>query len=143
MTDEFDTPQARLRRERSTVEALDVLTGQGVHIVARGQCGLVAHRGVLHRAEWLGLGPQTTRMVEAKLGFTVEEIRSCYKHGGIPSERRELRARIDARFLELAEAGGHMATLARVLGFSYSPTRQTYWTMERALKRARQLKEAA
>jgi hypothetical protein len=94
-----------------------------------------AHRGVLHPDEYV----DTARLmaaVEHRLGFALAELREVYRQGRKSAGQRELRARIDARLLAIAQAGGNLTALARVTGFDPD-------TFGRALARARHWKEAA
>lgn len=114
-----------------TPETVDLLGRGGSH-VARG----IAHRGVLTTDERRFLDHATVlAAVERELGVTVEEVRSVYRQGRTSEAQRELRGRIDARLLAIAEDGGHMTELARVLGWKVD-NRGSY-TMSRALARAR------
>jgi hypothetical protein len=94
------------------------------------RCGLTTHRGAVHPHEYVN--PAAVRsMVERRVGFTVEQVRSVYSTGGrIPAERRALRAAIDARLLALAQNGTNMDLLGHALGVNGS-------TLDRALARAR------
>ena len=93
--------------------------------------GMVAHRGVLHPDEYVD-EPLLQIMVERRLGFTYEQIRSVYKQGGTPltNTQRQLRAKIDARLLALSASGGIMALLAQAVGLNEK-------TIDRALARAK------
>lgn len=98
--------------------------------------GMVTHRGVLHPAEYVD--PEALRLaIEAELGFTLSDLHEVYSTGGrIPFTLHGLRGRIDARLLELANAGANMDALARITGV-------TARTMDRALVRARRTEAVA
>ena len=139
---EYKSPQARLRRARSSIEAEDALLGPGVHIVSPNgtdRCGLVAHRGVLHHWEWYDR-KAVLRTVEQELGFTSAEMHSVYRQGRLSGDQRLLRAKIDARLVALAQAGGNMSLLGSLLGFGPTGNNKAF---KNALRRGRQLKEAA
>src|SRR5690242_8755988 len=61
-----------------------------------------AHRGILHPSEHIDLEALTEK-VEQLLGFTADEVREAFAPGRPTSERLELRARVDARLLTIAE----------------------------------------
>ena len=82
----------------------------GWHVV-RG----TAHRGVLHPDEYVDV-PRLRAEVEHRLGFGFDELGAVYRQGRKSDTQLELRARIDARLLELREAGGNMELLAHVVG---------------------------
>lgn len=117
-------------------QAAEFMRGGGWSVITAGggerqRAGMHAHRGVVHPDEHVdteALGP----LVEAELGFTIDEVHSVYSTGGrIPDHLRGLRGRIDARLLALSRSGANMALLARTLGVAYDPT------VKRALRRAR------
>lgn len=97
--------------------------------------GTVAHRGVLHPDEYVDTEDLRARVSE-RLGFTMDEIRSVYRQGPLSAEGRALRARIDARLLEVAKKGGLMVELGRALGLTVRDD-GTCQTITRALTRAR------
>jgi hypothetical protein len=97
------------------------------------RCGLTAHRGVLHPDEYVDIA-RLLPAVEARLGFTRDELRWVYRQGRKSAAQRMLRTRIEARLLRLAESGGNMEMLARVVGIERK-------TIGRALARARRAKE--
>jgi len=78
--------------------------------------GTRSHRGVLHPDEYVN-DEALRAAVEQELGFTAEQVHAVYRQGPLSAEKRELRARIDARVLALSRAGGHMAALGQALGF--------------------------
>jgi hypothetical protein len=92
--------------------------------------GMSAHRGVLQEDEYVD--PTVVEaLVEDALGFSFDQLHSVYSTGGrIPADRVELRGRIDARLLALAESGANMDLFGRV-------TRLNASTLDRALTRAR------
>jgi hypothetical protein len=84
-------------------------------------------------------------MVEAELGFTFEQVHEVYRQGAgrwMTEEQRHLRARLDARLLQLAKAGGNMVALGRILGFRVDESKRSCAAITNALARARE-KEAA
>jgi hypothetical protein len=119
----LETRAGRRAAARTTHEARDVLatTRDGWRVVspqARGgddRCGMTAHRGVLHPDEYVNMA-ELVPAVEQRLGFTLDELRDVYRQGRLSPRRLELRARVDARFLELRDAGGNLELLARVTG---------------------------
>ncbi len=98
-------------------------------------CGLVAHRGVLHPDEHVDMAVLRAAVCE-RLGFTALEIRAVYRQGPMTPEARATRDSIDDAILELAEAGGVLVHLARALGWSVRENGSCR-TLENALSRAR------
>jgi hypothetical protein len=125
------------RRARTSPAVLDFLQTGGWQLAdGAGKGGLTTHRGVLHPDEWEWLDwRRAAAMVEAELGFTITEVRSVYRQGRLSDEQRELRARVDARLLSISQAGGNMAMLGRVLGFSV-PADRSCRVIGNALSRA-------
>jgi hypothetical protein len=126
------------RRARTPAVARDFLRSTtGWHAVGRGHGGTVAHRGVLHPDEYVD---DLRVLIEAErhLGFTIADLWEVYRQGRKSAAQRALRARIDARLLEVANAGGNLTLLGQVM--EVNPE-----TFQRALARARteQQKEAA
>lgn len=102
--------------------------------------GMTAHRRVTQAEEHVDYAHLLPR-IEGLLGFTVEQVRAAFANGRPTQERLELRGRIDARLLEIENAGGNLLELARVLGLSI--TRDTAGVsncraVTRALARARE-----
>lgn len=102
--------------------------------------GLTAHRGVLHPDDYVDRD-LLAALVFDRLGFTPDEVESVYRVGGMTGDQKALRSRIDARLLEVSEAGGNMLELAKALGWTISPPPpsgkgETCRKMERALARA-------
>lgn len=89
---------------------------------------MTAHRGVLQPDEWIDRA-RLVALTEARLGFTVAELRSVYRQGRKSAAQRELRTLVDARLLDLSRSGGDMALLGRVMGVRAE-------TVYRALARA-------
>lgn len=123
--------------------AWDYLFSGGGRLVRghKGEGGIRAHRGVLHPDEYVDAA-RARKMVEAELGFTYDDIKAVYRQGKKSDVQLELRERIDGRLLELANAGGNMVALGRLLGWRIEPGRkgaggESCRTMERALARAR------
>jgi hypothetical protein len=129
--------QGQRRRARTAPAVVDFIRGGGWRIVSSrsgggdDRCGLTAHRGVLHPDEWRWLDRgAVVADVERRLGFTVDELRLVYRQGRKSAAQRELRARVDARLLDVARIGGNMALLACVTGLHEH-------TVSHALARAR------
>jgi hypothetical protein len=106
----------------------------GFSIVSLGNedandAGMVAHRGVLHEDEYVD-EPLLKLMIERRLGFTYEQIRSAYRQGPTSANTRQLRDKIDARLLALSRSGGVLALLAQAVGLNEK-------TIDRALARAK------
>lgn len=97
--------------------------------------GMTAHRGILHPDEHVD-DDALRAIVEAKLGFTYDDVHAVYRRGRLSASTQELRARIDARLLELANAGANVAQLGRVLGFSVNASGSCQ-ALTNALARAR------
>jgi hypothetical protein len=125
-------------------EAVDFLRMGGWSVVSsRGgnyEGGVTAHRGVLHPDEYVDR-IELRVLVEQELGLTFEEIQSVYRQGPLSDEQRALRDRIDARLLEVSNAGGNMLLLAKEIGWAVEGATPTGGerckTMERAVERAR------
>lgn len=98
--------------------------------------GLTAHRGVLHPDDYVDTNVVQEAVLE-RLGFSLDEVRSVYRQGPLSSAQRELRARIDARLMEIAEDGGLMKELGRALGWAVKAN-GTCQTLSNALARARE-----
>lgn len=111
----------------STPDGWRVVSGRNSGWLDR--CGLHAHRGVLHPAEYVDPAV-IVPAVERRLGFTKAELHLVYRQGRKSAAQRELRARIDARLLELQSSGGNLELLARIVGVDRK-------TLGRALARAR------
>jgi hypothetical protein len=75
-------------------------------------------------------------LVEEKLGFSLEQIETAYATGRPSAERLLIRDRVDARLLEIANAGGNMLALARVFGWGIVGDGECR-AMAGALRRAR------
>jgi hypothetical protein len=91
--------------------------------------GMVAHRGILHEDEYVD-EPLLKLMIERRLGFTYEQIRSAYRQGPTSADTRQLRDKIDSRLLALSRSGGLMTPLAQAIGLNEK-------TLDRALARAK------
>lgn len=105
-------------------------------ILSGEQCyyGMKAHNGVLHPDDYVDTS-ELERMVEERLGFTLEEVRTAFTKGTPNRERLWAKAAIEDRLLELSEAGGNMFHLARIFGWHIRPNGCR--TMTKALNRAR------
>jgi hypothetical protein len=123
MENETTSREDERRRARTSAEARDYMatTRGGWRVVSprartgNERCGMTAHRGVLHPHEYVNTA-ELVAAVEKRLGFTLDELRAVYRQGRKSAAQLELRARIDARLLELRERGGNMELLARVIG---------------------------
>ena len=76
-------------------------------------------------------------LLEDRLGFGVDEVRSVYRRGRLTVEQLELRSRVDARLLELSEAGVHLGALGSALGYKVRDNGGPPDALTRALARAR------
>ncbi len=99
--------------------------------------GLTTHRGVLHPDEYVN-EDNLRALVSEHLGFTLAEVRSVYRQGRMSAEGRALRARIDARLLEIEQSGGLMTELGRALGWAVNENGNCR-TLDNALARAREV----
>lgn len=134
MATTLETRAGRRAAARTSPEARDYLAAErgGWRVLSArhgGRRGLTAHRGVLHPDEYVDV-QRLRALVEHRLGFTLDELATVYRQGRKSAFHLELRARIDARFLELRHAGGNMELLARVTGVDRK-------VVGRALARAR------
>ena len=102
--------------------------------------GMTTHSGVLHPDEYVD-EEVLEKMVEERLGFTLDSVRSVYRQGRKSADQVELRARIDGRLLEFVEDGGSRNALARVLGLVVSQGGHCQ-AFESALARASAAREA-
>lgn len=135
--DDGTPPVSEPRRGADTPEGEQFLREGGWRIVDpahtwKSDSGMTAHRGVLQSGEYVDEAALLSA-VQRILGFTAEEAREAYPPtGGPPSARtRGLRARLDARLADLAEAGHlNVDLLADVLGV-------TDRTLHRAIARGR------
>jgi len=130
----LESREGRRAVARTAPEAREFMRSpDGWHVVtSKGgnrEGGVVAHRGVLHPDEYVDMA-QLVPAVERRLGFTLAELRAVYRQGRKSAAQRELRDRIDARLLEVGNAGGNLELLARVTGVDRD-------TIGRALTRAR------
>ena len=138
----LETRAGRRAHARTTPQARDYLatTRGGWRAIsprARGgndRCGMTAHRGVLHPDEYVDRA-RLVAAVEHRLGFTLDELRTVYRQGRKSTRQLELRGRIDARLLEVREAGGNLELLARVTGIERK-------VIGRAMARARSVRPA-
>ena len=127
----LETREGRRAEMRTAPEARDFMrSARGWHVVARGKGGTVAHRGAVHPDEYVD---EWRVFIEAQrhFGFTLADVWEVYCQGRKSPAQRALRARIDARLLELANAGGDLTALARIFEVDVK-------TFARALVRARQ-----
>lgn len=125
--------EAERRRARTPPAARDFLRStDGWRVVSPDhgdRCGMTAHRGVLHPAEYVDQA-RLLPEVERRLGFTLAEIYEVFCQGRKSAGQRELRGRIEARLLEISRSGGNLSALGRVTGLNPG-------TLNRALARAR------
>jgi hypothetical protein len=73
---------------------------------------------------------------ERRFGFKLAEVWEVYCQGRKSAAQLALRALIDARLLDIAEAGGNLTALARIFEVDTK-------TFGRALARARQVRKEA
>lgn len=103
--------------------------------------GMTSHRGVLHPGEHVD-EEALRAALEAELGFTLDDVRAVFRQGRKSSAQLELRERIDARLLEVADAGGNLLELAKAFGWAIEAADalggERSKTMERAIERARE-----
>lgn len=130
-----------LRREHDEAADFKAAGGWSIATVSDGGGrghGLTSHRGVLHPDEYVDEGLLSEMVLEA-LGFTLDEVRYAYRPGRPASDVLALRRRIDARLLEVHDAGGNTTALARVFGWPLSASGggDRCRNMERAVSRAR------
>lgn len=121
--------------------AIDSTRGSQGWTPGARDAGMTSHRGVLHPDEHVDTDALRTA-VEAELGFTYGDVRAVYRQGRKSDAQLRLRARIDARLLELAESGSNMTALGRVLGFPVRAKEGDCQVIKRALERARDNEEA-
>ncbi len=76
--------------------------------------GLVAHRGVLHPDEYVDYA-NLLPVLEERLGFTLDDFLSIRKPGRPSAEMRKTRRWIEKRLTEVADAGGNLLVLSRLL----------------------------
>ena len=110
--------------------------GFGINTEASGHLGTKGNpRGTALQAGEYVDADELERLVTTMFGWTYSQIHYIYghKHLTLP-EDKELKAEMDAAFLEIYEAGGNIGLLAQALGMS----RQT---IDRAVKRARKVRE--
>jgi hypothetical protein len=113
----------------------DWLAAGGWHVASHGSCGLTAHRGVLHPDEYVDEW-RVYKEAERRFGFKLAEVWEVYCQGRKSAAQLALRALIDARLLDIAEAGGNLTALARIFEVDTK-------TFGRALARARQVRKEA
>ena len=106
-----------------------------VHVKKPEAAGMTTHEGVLHPDEYVDAS-KLQALVEPLLGFTYDEVRSVLVQGRKSAEQLALRDRIDARLLEVYEAGGNMVELGRALGLKIQ-TDMHCDSIKGALRRAR------
>lgn len=99
--------------------------------------GLTSHRGAVSEEEFVD--PEVMRFsIEARLGFTVEEVHSVYRQGPLSPEQRALRDRIDLRIYEVWHEGGNMVLLGRALGLAIRERENDCQALKGAVARARE-----
>jgi hypothetical protein len=138
----LETREGRRTEMRTSPEAREFMRSTDGWRVVSGKdggwidrCGMVAHRGVLHRDEYVD-EMRLLVAVERQLGFMLIDVWEAYCQGRKSAAQRAQRDRIDARLLEIADAGGNMELLARILEVDRK-------TIGRALARARQVRKEA
>lgn len=97
--------------------------------------GMVAHRSILYPHEYVDV-PLLMEKLQEILGESIEDVWDAYSSGVPGGVRRAIRNRLDAKFLEIHEAGGHMGLLGGALGFSVRGDGHCR-VLERAIKRAK------
>lgn len=133
-------PSVTRRSANLDPEAADFMMAGGWSVVSikdggESGGGLTSHRGVLHPDEYVD-EEALALLVADYLGFGLDEIRSVYRQGRKTEVQVELRGRIDARMLEVVEAGGSAHEMGRALGWPVTST-ENCQTVDRALARAR------
>jgi len=135
----LETREGRRAEMRTAPEARDFMRStDGWRVVSPDhgdRCGMVAHRGVLHPGEYVDEW-RVFLEVERRFGFDLADFAVAYCQGRKSAAQRELRDRIDQRLLGIADAGGNLELLARVLEIDRK-------TIGRALARARQVRKEA
>jgi hypothetical protein len=115
--------------------AIDSTRGSKGWTPGARDAGMTSHRGVLHPDEHVD--PDALRAaVERELGFTIDDVQAVYRQGKKSATQVELRERIDARVLALANAGANLTLLGRALGFPVKDNGNVR-ALENALARAR------
>lgn len=124
------------------VAAQEMLDAGGCRVVRvrdseADRCGLVGRKPVEDVDEEV-----FGALLEDRLGFGVDEVRSVYRRGFRSDDpvQLELRSAVDARLLELSEAGVHLGALGSALGYKVRPDGGPPDTLTRALARARAAK---
>ncbi len=79
--------------------------------------GVVAHRGAVHPEEYVDTDALRAK-VEHAFGFSYDQVHAVYRQGPKSAPTLELRARIDARVLELSRSGANIALLAKAFGLA-------------------------
>jgi hypothetical protein len=90
MASETTSREDERRRARTSDVARDYMSssnGWSVVSTARGGSGMTSHRGVLYPAEYVNMA-ELVPAVEARLGFTVGELRTVYRQGRKSVARR-------------------------------------------------------
>ena len=119
------------------VAAEEMLAAGGCRVVRvrdceADRCGLVGREPVEEVDEEVFVA-----LLEDRLGFGVDEVRSVYRRGRLTDEQLELRSRVDARLLELADDGVNLAALGGMLGYRVRGNGSAHHAFTRALARAR------
>lgn len=103
------------------------------------------HRGVLDEVEYVD-EEKLAGLVRDNLGVSPNIVNLLYRPGYLAPHEKAVRDAIDKKFLALADAGGNMLALARVLGWPIEgPNAQGKYRskkMERALARAREARDS-
>lgn len=138
-------PSVTRRSANMDPETADFMSAGGWSVVSikdGGEAGggLTSHRGVLHPDEYVDEDALAV-MVARRLGYGLSDILSVYRQGRKSVAQVELRAKIDARMLEVVEDGGSAHELGRALGWPVTPT-ENCQTVDRALARARAARDA-
>lgn len=128
-----------LRKPKQPLSVTDYETKDDAHLIDSDYLhdhGMVAHRGILHKHEWVDFD-EVKKAIEQYLKISVKEINWIYGPGRPGSLRSVRRIWMDEQFLRLHEEGGNMTLLASVLGWHIEPSRGVSRKMTDALRRAR------
>lgn len=103
--------------------------------------GMTAHRGILQPEEYVDK-EAVVFALEQRLGYKAEEVQFLYSKPNPSKKDLPRKDKLEDIFLELEEAGGNMSLLAALLGLQVRAD-GTCFTMARAIKRARERREAS
>jgi hypothetical protein len=80
---------------------------------------------------------EARRQILAEIGITEKQYEYMNGHANLPAEHKWIREKFDDALLDITEAGGSGATLARGLGWYIDPTGRQSRRLKRSLERAR------